>query len=507
MRQLCCFVSAQLPGWHELHLAVCSIAALDLSIGAVASFWTATSFILAAALVQPLSMRMSQVSGRKGALLVGLPLFGLGSVVCAASQSITGLLVGRALSGCGYGTVSVTSQLIVRQLAGPIRCVSVERAITAMYWFGAALGPIIGGLAVQTAGWRCAFWINVPLLLISMAALALILRVPLGNRIHWNYFLHIDYVGWLLLTAAMISFMLAISWAGSMYAWSSWHTLVPLPASLIILAFFIFYTRYRIEPILPLTVFRNSSALISCFGSLTHGMIISAIVYLMPVCFAVTHGLGPVAVGAALGAWPITLVVTGVAACISSGYIGYRWIIWLGWALTIAGNAVLVVSNERAPTAFCTSLGLIAAFGLGLLYPTLSIAIQSAATTDDEAIHAAPLHSFFNTIGQALGLIVGSSIFLNHLEQSTTLQVTLASNAHKYVMNAVGIIEAIRSPSIANIGFRKDLVVVWTNALEEVWIAMSIFAAVATILAFWFTQDRLPPKSQRQHHGHVSSIV
>ncbi|KAH9817403.1 MFS general substrate transporter [Teratosphaeria destructans] len=481
--------------------------AVDLSIGAVASFWTATSFILAAALVQPLAMRMSQVSGRKGALLIGLPLFGFGSIICAASQNITGLLVGRVTSGCGYGTISVISQLIVRQLAGPVGCVSVERAVTAMYWVGAALGPITGGIAVQTLGWRCSFWISVPLSGLSMAALAFILRLPPGNRIHWNHFLNIDYFGWLLLTAALTTFMLAISWAGSMYAWSSWHTLVPLLASLIILASFIVYTRYRIEPILPPTIFRHPSALVSCFGSLTHGMIISAIVYLMPVCFAVTHGLGPAVVGAALGAWPITLVVTGVAASIATSHIGYRWMIWLGWALTIAGTAVLVVSNQRAPTAFGTSLGLIAAFGLGLLDPTLSIAVQAAATTDDEAMHAAPLHSFFHTIGQALGLIVGSSIFLNHLEQSTILQITLASNAHKYVLNAVGITEAIRSPSLANTGFRKDLVVVWSNALEEVWITMSIFAAVAIMLALWFTQDGVPPWSGRRNRGHVSSIV
>lgn len=84
----------------------------------------------------------------------------------------------------------------------------------------------------------------------------------------------------------------------------------------------------------------------------------------------------------------------------------YRWALWLGWALTLIGLALLTLLNASTPTASWIALNLVSGLGLGILWPACSFGAQAAAGTPDLPF-AAAMFAFFRVLGQTIGVAIG----------------------------------------------------------------------------------------------------
>lgn len=467
---------------------------LELNATAIQGFWIANSFLLASALFQPLFMRLSYVLGIKTSLLFGIILCTGGSIVSGLARSLTAIVVGRTLAGIGSGALSVLTQLTLHQLVRSGKLSRCERAISLIYWLGAAIGPILGGAVAQTVGWRYIFWISVAFGLLALLTLPFLLRLPSAEGFSWQALQKVDYMGWALLSGSIAPITLAISWGGSSYPWTSWHTMAPLIIGIVVLLFWIHYSRYRIDPILPISLFFRANAAAACFSTLVHGMIFAGVVYFVPLYLTVAKGLSPTIAGVALGSWTLSLVITAlvVGAIVSSH--GYRWAVWLGCALVTTGIGLTVLLRAKTATSISIPIGLLVSLALGMLYPSLSTAVQASATTDDETIHAAPLHSFCSMIGQTLGLAASSSVFLNQLRRMMATNIYLAGHAAK---GAVALANLIYTMSAEQAGLRAELISAYVDALRWVWVLLSILAGVALFLSVWFLEDHSPPRRSR----------
>ena len=124
-------------------------------------------------------------------------------------------------------------------------------------------------------------------------------------------------------------------------------------------------------------------------------------------------------------------------------------------------------------------------------------AIVSSATTDDETIHAAPLQGFFSTLGQTIGIAIGSSIFLNQFDRHMTNDSYLNGSASIYVKSAVGLVDVVRSMPAAQARLRLELVESYVTALGGVWTTMCVLAGICLALTIWTTMASRPVRREQ----------
>ena len=125
--------------------------------------WVISAFLLTSTASTPLYGKVSDIVGRRPTLYAALAIFTLGSVCCALANSMTVLVLARAVQGLGGGGLVVLAQTIVADVATPRERPKYIVYISAVWASSSVAGPMLGGLLTQNIGWPTIFWINVPI--------------------------------------------------------------------------------------------------------------------------------------------------------------------------------------------------------------------------------------------------------------------------------------------------------------------------------------------------------
>ena len=136
--------------------------------------WVSTGYLLALATVIPLTGWMTERFGSKRIWMISVALFGIGSALCGLAWSAESLIFFRVLQGFGGGMIMPVGMALLAQTAGAHRVGRVMSVVGVPMLLGPILGPVIGGLIVDSASWRWIFYVNVP---IAVAALVLAARL------------------------------------------------------------------------------------------------------------------------------------------------------------------------------------------------------------------------------------------------------------------------------------------------------------------------------------------
>eukprot|EP01117_Protostelium_nocturnum_P014243 TRINITY_DN540_c0_g1_i2.p1 TRINITY_DN540_c0_g1~~TRINITY_DN540_c0_g1_i2.p1 ORF type:complete len:592 (-),score=194.68 TRINITY_DN540_c0_g1_i2:127-1902(-) len=125
--------------------------------------WVINSFLISSTVMIPLSASLGEVVGRKNLLLVSIFIFIFGSILCASAQSMTALVVFRAIQGLGAGPIQSLSSIIVNDIV-PDRFGSKFNGILGAFTvFSVVGGPVFGGIIADQNTWRLIFFINIPI--------------------------------------------------------------------------------------------------------------------------------------------------------------------------------------------------------------------------------------------------------------------------------------------------------------------------------------------------------
>lgn len=349
---------------------------LDASTGMLQLVVAAYGVVYASLVV--IGGRLGDSYGRKRLLVIGLAVFAVTSLLCAAAQDPAQLVGARLLQG-------VAAALVAPQVLASIHANSDgHHRQRALAWFGAtagvatALAFLVGGsLADSALGWRSIFWINAPVGLLVMAGVARYLpesKAPQRTRLDWT--------GAALLGAAMTLLILPLT-EGRATGWPAWTwaCLAAFPVAALALGWW----QSRLDrrgglPLVPPALFR--------FRSVTVGLGVATPVYIAFGGFmfvysfmAGEHTMTPLQIGTSL----LPLSFSFLVASIASGRLVPRigtWVLSAGALLTAVGFALLsAVVHGTAPTQTLT-LGdvlapmLVAGFGLGLVWsPLLGIVL------------------------------------------------------------------------------------------------------------------------------------
>ncbi|KAI1433772.1 major facilitator superfamily transporter [Xylaria sp. CBS 124048] len=410
---------------------------VDLEGTATQAFWIGTSYLLVNAVTMPVICAVSNVFGRPVCLIFSLVAFAVGTILCAVSHNVGTLLVGRSIQGVGGGGIHSLG-LVVQTDIVPLRQRPKWYGVTLGFWaLGLAIGPIIGGAVVHSTTWRWIFYLMFPILAFGLVAVPYLLTLKAKKATVNEKLGQIDWVGSFLFTASATSFLVAVSWGGSQYAWSAVETLVPLILGFLGLAVTLVYERlWAKQPFLRQSLYHNTSSVMTYLGGLIQGLVMYGLLYYGPFYFLSVKGFSPLDTGVAL--LPATLTVTSagiVCGRLVTRYNNYRWFVWIGWFIACIGAGLFIIWPHDDSTGVWVITYIIIGTGQGVILNAQNFASQAMCKQGDEA-SAAATYAFVRQFGMALGVGIGGTTFQNVMALKLRwlgLPVEIAKQAESYV--------------------------------------------------------------------------
>jgi EmrB/QacA subfamily drug resistance transporter len=368
--------------------------------------WVVTAYLLTSTAVAPLYGKLSDIFGRRAILLTAIGLFIAGSVVAAAAPDMITLIVGRGLQGIGGGGILPLCQSVIADVVAP-RERGRYQAYMGVVWVTSGVGgPVLGGVLAEHLHWSLIFWINVPLGL-GAAVLTYIhlARIPRHERRH-----KLDVLGAVLMMASAIPLLLALTWGGTRYAWTSPLIVGLIGGSFVLSLLFGFRLARAPEPFLPLSVLNNPVMRMgTTAASFAMGTSIGLTIF-VPLYFEVVHHLSATEAGLAL--IPLALTTPG---SLLSGQAMMYWkhykrapVIGLSVALVVLA---LLVWRPDMPLAYAIVILGIVGSAIGLVYPVTTVSIQNAVPYYQVGIAMGALN-FFRSLASAFVVAVLGAILL-----------------------------------------------------------------------------------------------
>jgi EmrB/QacA subfamily drug resistance transporter len=426
-----------------LDVTIVIVAQPSIQTGLHAGFsdvqWTLDAYALTLAALLLTSGVLADRYGRKLLFSIGLTVFTLGSLLCGLAADPLMLILSRSGQGIGGAMMFATSlALLGHSFRGR------ERGVAFGVWgavigISTALGPVLGGVITTEWDWRGIFLVNVPVGVLALAVTVWRVEESRSPRPA-----PLDWAGFLLLTAGLISLIYGLIRAGES-SWSDTGVITCLAASVVLLAAFGVIESRVAHPMFDLSLLRVptfSGGAVAAFamnGSL-YAMLLYFVIYLQDV-------LGYSALGAGLRIAILSLaqLVTSVIAGRLSERVPARWLIGPGLLLVGAGLIVMAGLNGGSTWTHLIPGFIVAGFGGGLVNPPLA-STAIGVVPPDQAGMASGVNTTFRQVGIATGIAALGSIFTSAIGDhlAGALPPSLAGSAGTMV-------DAVRQGSVAQL--------------------------------------------------------
>jgi EmrB/QacA subfamily drug resistance transporter len=398
--------------------------------------WIVSAYLLTSTAATPIYGKLSDMFGRRQLLIPALIIFVITSVLCGMAQSLTALIIFRALQGIGGAGLMAISQAAIADVVSPRERGRYQGYLVSMWGLASIAGPVVGGYMTDHLSWRWIFWMNLPL---GIAAIVLSNRaLKLLPAPQWAK-TSIDYVGASLLTGSITALLLVMSWGGSEYPWGSATVLITLAVGVVLLVALIAYERRIADPLLPPRVFANSvfvrGVTIGFFASLA----LFGGTFMMPLFFQLTRGSD-----ASTSGW---LVLPFLGANVVGAFLGgqlsrrlgrTKIILVIGLSGVTAGFATLALLGGNVSIAWPILAMLVLGVGLGAVMPTIMVTAQNAAELRDVGVATGSL-LLLRSMGGAFGsTLVGAVLTIRFGRELVKRGVTQAMDMGALRESAAG---------------------------------------------------------------------
>lgn len=368
--------------------------------------WLLTSTLLVAAVSVPVMGRLGDMFGKRRMLLVALAALVVGSLLCALTDDLGLLIVGRGIQGVSVAAIplgiSLLSTLLPRERVG-----SAIAVVSAMLGVGGALALPIGGLVGEHADFHVLFWITVAVGAASLVAtLAVVPESPVrsGGRI--------DVVGTVLLAGALVALLLPLAESAS-WGWTSGRTLGLLALGVVLVGVF-GWTQTRIaEPLVDLVALRRPPIVLTNVASILFGFALFASMigtagYLQaPEATGYGFGASIVFSGVCMLPGGLAMLVLSDATATIIGRIGGARTLALGAAILAVGWLMRIVLTSELWMVVVGSA--VVGVGAAIGYAAMPSLINEH-TPVSEIAAANGLNSLARSLGTSVASAVGGSV-------------------------------------------------------------------------------------------------
>ncbi|MFF3339647.1 DHA2 family efflux MFS transporter permease subunit [Streptomyces flavidovirens] len=360
--------------------------------------WISTGYLLAFALVAPVSGWATNRFGAKRTWMVSVACFVIGSALCGLAWSAASLIAFRVLQGIGGGLIQPIGQSMIAQAAGPRRIGRVMSLLIIPLTFAPALGPVIGGILIGTLSWQWIFYINIPLGAITLLLAARVLPAtpPEGGQ-------KLDLLGLLLISPGLAALIYGFAETGNGHGFED--TVVHAPVAvgaLLLVAYVVHALRSKGSPVLDLRLFARRAFSNAILTSFLVGAALFSSMFMLPLYYQQARGQDALHAGLLLIPQDIGIAVAMFFAGKLTERFGLRPVLLVGIALSMAGTlAYTQVGSE--PSEILLTLGLfVRGAGLGAaMNPMVTAVFQSVEP--QQMPQAAGINNVVHRIGGSLG--------------------------------------------------------------------------------------------------------
>ncbi|MFM9378254.1 MDR family MFS transporter [Gordonia sp. VNK21] len=375
--------------------------------------WVITGYILATTVVMPVYGRISDILGRKPVLLTAITLFIVGSIIGGLSGNIEMLIIARVVQGLGGGGLMILSQAAIADVVPARDRGKYMGAMGAVFAVASVAGPLLGGWLTEGPGWRWAFWLNLPLGALAIAATIAFMHLP--KKVHETK-PKLDYLGMALIAGATTTLTLACTWGGTTYGWGSPQIIGLFVATAVLAAAFCWAETKAELPTIPMSLFRERNFTLTVIAALAVGVAMFGTIGYMPTYIQMVSGVDATQAGLLMipmmGGLLVTSIASGQAVSRTGKYKGYP----LAGTLVMAIGMVLLsqMTIDTPKWEMCLYLGVFGA-GIGLCMQILTLIVQN--TFPGRIVGTATAASnYFRQVGATLGSAVVGAVFTSRLK-------------------------------------------------------------------------------------------
>ncbi|WP_431969398.1 MFS transporter [Nocardia sp. bgisy134] len=386
-----------------INLAVPIFAASALHPSASALVWIVDTYVICFACLVIPGGAAGDRFGRKGILLAGLALFGVGALISAAAPNVAVLLAGRAVTGIGAAAVLPNTLAILLHAVPAERRSATIATWASMTGIGGVVGNIGGGALLTSGSWRWLFGASIPVALILAALVGLVAPVsPRSDR-------SLDPLGTVLLVGASVALLIGIV-QGPEAGWDSALVIAGFCCAAALFALWTFVELKVEHPLLDPRILRLPRLRSACLGMTAVFFGMFALFYVNASFLQYGKGFGVLHTG--LGIIPLTVPVI-----LGTRHVG-RLVHRIGHDATVAlafvfvGGGLLGISTsaEQTPYAAYAAWLVVTGIGVTLALPTLSGAIATSLPPAQAGVGAG-LQATTREFGSALGVaVIGTAL-------------------------------------------------------------------------------------------------
>lgn len=373
-----------------------------LHASAAETAWAITATLLAAAVATPIMGRLGDMYGKRRMLLISVGMLVTGSIVAALSDSLTPMIVGRAMQGLAAGVIPLGISIMRDELPSE-KLGTATAQMSASLGVGGALGLPAAALLADNFNWHTLFWVSA-----SLGAIVFVLVVRLVPESAVRSGGRFDVLGGVGLSVGLISLLLAIS-QGATWGWTGGRTLGLFALAVVALLAWGWWERRTAEPLVDLRTTARPQVLLTNLASMVFGFAMFAMSLVLPQLLqmpkATGFGLGQsmLASGLVMGPSGLVMLVTAPFSAKISKTRGPKVTLMLGALVVAAGYGVGSVLMSSVWELVLVSL-LIGA-GIGLAYGAMPALIMSAVPVSETAAA-----NSFNTLMRSIGTSVSSAV-------------------------------------------------------------------------------------------------
>jgi EmrB/QacA subfamily drug resistance transporter len=453
--------------------------------------WVTTAYLLSSTVMVPVWGKLGDLYGRKPVLLIGIGLFLFGSWLSGLAGEfgtlpllgggMVQLVVFRAIQGLGGGALFTTAFAIIADLFPPRERGKFAGLFGAVFGVASAVGPLLGGYFTDhgtlsigghiVEGWRWVFYLNLPVGLVAL--FMVIAKMPkLSHEAKGS----IDYLGAILIAAACIPLLLALTFGGQKYAWDSPTVLGLLAMFLVCTVLFVIVEKRVKDPIIHMELFGNKVFAWANIAGFFSSMSFLSVVAFLPLFMQLGQGVQATTSG--LSTLPLMLGLI-LAATISGRLVTrtgrYKPFMLFGMIVVLIATYLMSQMSYQTTRLDLSWRMALLGIGLGPLQSLYGLAIQNAVPMDRIGV-VTSANQFFRQIGSTVGVAIfgtllttdlnaklnawSASAGLPSMSLSTLRSLSVDAQIHSGVMHLPEPIRVLIADSVTHV-FRLSIVVVF----------------------------------------------
>jgi EmrB/QacA subfamily drug resistance transporter len=368
--------------------------------------WVVTAFMITRTVVMPMVGWVAAVAGPRTFYLGGLVVYIVGSILCGLSWSVHSLVVFRVVQAIGAGPLFPLTMGILYEVFPPNQRGFAMGVFMAGISVAPALGPSIGGYLVEHLNWRMIFYLNLPMGVISLAAVALILPKTKRSR-----YVSLDKVGLATMVCFLVSLLLALI-QGRQEGWDSPYIQTLFAIAVVSGIAFVVAELHQKDPLVDLALFTSlpitgASAIfmIGTMGEFASNFLIA--LFLQRVLALSPLHAGQMLLPGAL-IWGLSNLISGRLA----DKFNNRWLVSIALLLIAVAFYRFSHLDKWSSTTYILSLFAVQSFARGLLQSPL-INFLMAALPQDKVMMGSGLRGLMNGLGSTFGVSM-AAVLLEH---------------------------------------------------------------------------------------------